>query len=182
MWKRIHRTSGSLGARVAVAAVLVTALIPLAGCNYSFRAGQGFPEHIRTIAVLPFENETTRFELTTELFTAMSGELPRQLGIRTSAPEGADAVVRGTILSYTLGAPLYRSEQGGDRAQVLQREVQIVVTVEILDIQENMILWEEQRLLGQAAYDEGVGSEEGGREEAIELLVQKIADGANSNW
>jgi len=35
---------------------------------------------------------------------------------------------------------------------------------------------------GGVTYDEGVGSEEGGREEAIELLVQKIADGANSNW
>ena len=49
------------------------ALVAGAGCNYSFTAGQGFPDHVRTIAVVPFENETARFELTTEIFTALNG-------------------------------------------------------------------------------------------------------------
>ncbi len=161
-------------------ALVLTLLV--SGCNYSFTAGQGFPDHIRTMAVVPFENETTRFDLTTELFTAMATDLPRDLGLRTASAETADALVRGTIVSYTLGAPLYRTREGADRAQVLQREVQLSVQVEILDVRENVILWEEQRLVGQAAYDEGVGTEDAGRAEAIINLVQKISDGANSNW
>jgi len=157
-------------------------VLSAAACNYSFTAGQGFPTHIETMAVLPFENRTTRFELTTELFTAMAVELPRNLGIRAGAAETADAVVRGSIITYVLGAPLYRTPEGSDRAQVLQREVQIAIHVEILDVRDNVILWEDQRLIGQAAYDEGVGTEEGGRALAIENLVQKVVDGANSNW
>lgn len=163
-------------------AVTVVAAMASPGCNYSFSAGQGFPDHVRTIAVVPFENETARFELTTEIFTALQAELPRALGIRIGAESSADAVVRGTIISYTLGAPLYRTPEGTDRAQVLQREVQIAVRVEILDVRDNVILWEDQRLVGQAAYTEGVDSEESGREEAIELLVQRVVDGAQSNW
>ena len=47
------------GIRLAsLIAVLVGALGATA-CNYSFRAGAGFPEHIRTVAILSFENETT---------------------------------------------------------------------------------------------------------------------------
>jgi hypothetical protein len=163
-------------------ALVLAASSAAAGCNYSFSAGQGFPEHVRTIAVVPFENETARFELTTEIFTALQSELPRALGIRIGAEASADAIVRGTIMSYTLGAPLYRTPEGTDRAEVLQREVQISVQVEILDVRDNVILWEDQRLVGQAAYTEGVEDEETGRTEAIELLVQRVIDGAQSNW
>lgn len=192
MWSPIRLTSGhpvaerasSSAGRVPRVLTVLTALaaVTATGCNYSFSAGQGFPEHVNTIAVIPFENETARFDLTTEIFTALQSELPRALGIRVGAEETADAVVRGTIISYTLGAPLYRTSEGADRAQVLQREVQISVQVEILDVQENMILWENQRLVGQAAYIEGVESEELGRALAIELLVQSVVDGAQSNW
>jgi hypothetical protein len=161
---------------------VLAASLASSGCNYSFSAGQGFPDHVRTIAVVPFENETARFELTTEIFTALQSELPRALGIRIGAEASADAVVRGTIMSYTLGAPLYRTPEGTDRAEVLQREVQISVQVEILDVRDNVILWEDQRLVGQAAYTEGVEDEETGRTQAIELLVQRVIDGAQSNW
>lgn len=160
---------------------LCAVILVAGGCNYSLRGGS-FPEHIRTIAVLPFENETTRLELSQELFDAMSQELPRALGVRTAAPENADAVVQGTITSYNLATPNYRAGAGGDRAEVLQRQVTIGVSVEIIDRVENVILFENSALRGEGQYLERSQTEDDGKREAIEIMVQRIVDGAQSNW
>lgn len=165
----------------AVAAATVLAMAA-GGCNYSFRAGGGFPEHIRTVAILPFENETTRFELTQEVHDQLLRELPRALGIRNAGEENADAIVRGTIRNYSLDAPLYRAGAEQSRTEVLQRSVRIVVTVQIIDRQENVILWESRSLSAEGQYLEATEQEDTGREEAISLLVQRIVDGAQSNW
>jgi len=158
--------------------------LPLAGtaCNYSFRAGSFPPEHINSVAVLPFENETDRFELTQEVHQVLLQDLPRALGVRNAAEDNADAVVRGTIRRYELTAPLYRTTEDESRAAVVQREVALGVQVEIVDLIENVILWESTNLLVRGQYLEHSETEEIGRTEAIELLVQRIIDGAQSNW
>lgn len=157
-------------------AVLATA------CNYSFRAGAGFPESIETVAVLPFENETNRFELTDEVHQQLLRELPRALGVQPAGEDVADAVVRGSITRYDLSAPNYRPSEGGERAEVLQREVRIGVAVQIVDLQRGLILWENSNLSANGQYLEESETEQVARTEAIELLVQSIVDGAQSNW
>ncbi len=165
------------------AGALVLAVVCLAtGCNYSFRAGAGFPDYIETVAILPFENETDRFELTDEVHRQLLRELPRALGVQPAGEDVADAVVRGVITRYDLSAPNYRPAEGGGRAEVLQREVRIGVEVQIVDLQENLILWEDRGMSANGQYLEASGTEEEGRTEAIELLVQEIVDGAQSNW
>ena len=162
---------------IALALLVVT----LSGC-YSFRAGSFPPEHINTIAVLPFDNETTRFELSGELYDEVLRNVPRALGMRTAGEDIADAVVRGSITRYEVVAPNYRAGAEGQAAQVLQRQVNIVVSVEIIDLVENVILWEDRSVSAQGTFLEASETEEVGRIEAIELLVQKIVDGAQSNW
>ena len=162
-------------------AALLAALL-VSGCMYSFRAGSFPPEHIRTIAIEPFENEATRFELSAELYDQLLRNLPGALGIRTAGADIADAIVRGSILRYDIAAPNYRAAgAGGEPATVLQRQVSLSVRVEIVDLVENTILWESSNVVAQGEFSEGA-PEEGGRQEAIELLVQKIVDGAQSNW
>ncbi len=152
----------------------------MVGCNYSFRSGS-FPDHIRTIAIVPFDNDTNRFELTQEIHEQLLRELPRSLGVTNAGEDVADAVVQGRISRYDLTAPLFRPGQQDDRVDVLQRQVNIRVQVELIDLVENVILWDDQGLSTQGQYLEGE-SEEVGRQEAIELLVQRIVDGAQSNW
>ncbi|MEJ2204886.1 MAG: LptE family protein [Gemmatimonadota bacterium] len=164
--------------RVLVCAAVVTT----AGCMYSFRAGSFPPEHIKTIAIQPFDNETTRFELSGEVYDQLLRNLPRALGIRTAGEEVADAVVRGTIVRYDVRAPNYRAGAEGQPAEVLQRQVTLSVQVEIVDLVENVILWEERSVQAEGQFLEASETEEVGRAEAIELLVQKIVDGAQSNW
>ena len=167
---------------VCLLAVSAAAVLSLAGCMYSFTAGAGFPEHIRTIAVVPFENETNRFELTQEVHEALLRQLPRSLGLTTAGEGTADAVVTGTIQRYELTAPLYRRGQQAESVQVLQREVILVVGVEVLDRENYTILWDQQQLRVVGQYLDASETEDVGRTEAIELLVQEIVDGAQSNW
>ncbi len=198
MWMSSHRISGTRAVRrrngpflslrflcpsnvVAAASVVATAL-GAGGCNYSFSAGAGFPEHVRTLAVIPFENETNRFELTQEVHQALLRQLPRSLGLTQGGEESADAVVSGSIRSYELTAPLYQRGAQTESVQVLQREVVLVVSVEILDRAENVILWDQSQLRVRGQYLDASETEDVGRNEAIELLVQEIVDGAQSNW
>ena len=64
---------------------------------------------------------------------------------------------------------------------VLQRQVSIRVEVELIDLVEDVILWDDLGLSTQGQYLEGE-PEEIGRIEAIELIAQRIVDGAQSNW
>jgi hypothetical protein len=177
-----RRTAGNGGRCVrARAAAVVLLTVALSGCNYSFRAGSFPPPHIRTIAIEPFDNETARFELTGELYDQLLRRLPGALGIRTAGADVADAIVRGRITRYDVVAPNYRAGQPGAAAQVLQRQVNISVSVEIVDLIENVILWQSSGVTGRGEYPEG-SPEENGRLRAIELLVQEIVDGAQSNW
>jgi hypothetical protein len=159
-------------------------LIPLllSGCLYSFKAGSFPPPYIKTIAIEPFDNETTRFELTGELYDQLLKRLPSSLGIRTAGADVADAVVKGTIVRYDVAAPNYRASAAGQPAQVLQRQVTISVKVQIIDQVNNVVLWEDTGVAGQGQFADATETEDVGRTQAINTLVQKIVDGAQSNW
>ena len=157
------------------------AVILVAGCNYSFRGGS-FPDHIRTLAILPFENETGLFEITQEIHQFLLREVPRGLGVNQGAEENADAILRGTIRRYSLETPLYRAGAAGANPEVLQRQVTIGLQVELIDVVNNEILWEDGGLTGQGQFLEASETEEVAREEAIERIAQAIVDGAQSTW
>ena len=108
---------------------LLLLAVTMLACNYSFQAGSFPPPHVQSIAVLPFDNETNRFELPGELYDQLVRNLPSALGIRTAGEEVADAVVRGSIRTYEVRAPNYRAAIQGQPAEVLQRQVNIVVSV-----------------------------------------------------
>lgn len=151
-------------------------------CSYSFRAGSFPPPHVETIAVLPFDNETTRFELTGELHELLVRNLPAALGIRPAGEAIADAVVRGSISGYNVAAGNYSASGASGGARVNQRTVSISVSVQIVDLVENTILWEQNGLRSDGYFLDASENEDVGRAEAMDLLVQKIVDGAQSNW
>ena len=159
-------------------------LVLSSGCMYSFRAGAGFPDYVKTVAILPFDigPNVTRPELTDEVFQALLQEFPRSQGLQPAGEDVADAVVRGTITRYTLTTPSYRPGAAGEVPTVLQRQVMISVEVQIINLVDNVILWESSNISVQGEYSEENETEEVGRALAIELLIQQIVDGAQSNW
>ncbi len=93
-----------------VAVLGFVAILAAGGCNYGFRSGS-FPDHIRTVAILPFENDTNRFELTQEVHEELLRTLPSALGVTNAGEDVADAVVQGRIVRYDLTTPLFRAGQ-----------------------------------------------------------------------
>ena len=163
-------------------ASLLGSLLLFGSCVYSFQAGAGFPDYVRTVAVLPFENNTNRLELTDEIFQALLRDFPRSQGLQPAGEDVADAIVQGTITRYDLSTPSYRPGAPGQTPQVLQRQVSLVVEVQIINQVDNEILWESRSVSVQGEYLEETETEEVGRALAIELLVQRVIDGAQSNW
>ena len=161
--------------------LVIFAPLLLSGCLYSFKAGSFPPPYIKTVAIEPFDNETTRFELTGELYDQLLKRLPSALGIRTAGADVADAVVKGTIVRYDVAAPNYRATASG-QPEVLQRQVTISVKVQIIDQVNNVVLWEDTGVAAQGQFADATQTEDVGRTEAIKNLVQKIVDGAQSNW
>lgn len=148
------------------------------GVHYGFSEG-AFPPNIHTMAVLPFENQTSTSELQSELFDTMRHELQRRLGVRDAPEERADALVRGTIVSYDVDVPVAFSADPR-QAVSARRRLQITIDVEILDQTTGKTLWQRRGLRAEGEYAERAEAE--GRKQAINKIVTDIIEGAQSQW
>jgi hypothetical protein len=160
--------------------LLFLVLFAVAGCvpRYGF-AGGGLPSHIRTLATLPFDNETPNPDLQKELFDVMHRELQRRLGVRDAPQERADALARGVIRTYDADVPIAYSANPV-QALTSRRKLQITLDVQIIDQTNGKTLWERKALREEGEYaerDEAVG-----RREAIRKIVNDIVEGAQSQW
>ncbi len=158
--------------------VLASGLVTLSACFYGF-AGGGLPSHIRTVAILPFDNQTPEPSLTQEVSEAIRKAMENRLGLRLAAEATADAVVRGSITRYVADIPLSFQATGGN-VNVTRRRVQLSLRVEIFDQLEQRVLWERAGIRVDGEYEPP--NEEKGREVALEKLVDDIVDGAQSQW
>ena len=146
--------------------------------RYGF-AGGGLPSHIRTVAILPFENETPTAELQRELFDAMRKDFQPRLGVRDAPEERADALVRGIIRIYDVDVPAaYAANQR--QATASRRRLQLVLDVEIIDQTTGKTIFERKGLRAEGEYAER--DEAGGRREAIKRIVNDMVEGAQSQW
>ena len=169
-WRRAR----GVALRVAVALLVV-------GCRfspYSF-AGGGLPSNIRTIAVLPFDNETPVPELQRELFESMRRELQGRLNLRDASETRADAIVRGVIVRYDADVPIAFSSNP-QQVTNARRQLQLVVDVSIVEQSTGRTLLEKKGLTTRGEYAER--NEAQGRREAIQKVITDIIEGAQSQW
>ena len=86
----------------------------VSGCGYRV-AGRGLrmPANIKTIAVVAFENQTTRYRIEQRLTQAVVREFLARTGYRiVSDPAGADAVLRGQVTGIETAAVLFDASTG----------------------------------------------------------------------
>jgi Lipopolysaccharide-assembly len=161
-------------------ALSLAVLLAVAGScvRYGF-AGGGLPSHIRTMAVLPFENETASPELQRELFELLRRDLRGRLGVREGPESTADAIVRGTIKTYDVDIPVGFSADP-QQAVTARRKLQVTIDIEIVDQSNNRILWERRGLRAEGEYAERTEAE--GRRAALQKIVNDIVEGAQSQW
>jgi hypothetical protein len=166
-----------------VADTLVIVLLALtASCNYRLSGGGGMPADIKTVYIQPFKNNTPQFELDQQLFNKLGEKLPRALGVRQAGEEAADAWVTGEITRYEDVAQNYRPGDQTTRVQVELHQVQITVSVRLVNRKTNTILWESQSLTGRGEYNPSSEQDVPARGKALDHILQQIIDGAQSQW
>jgi len=153
--------------------VALTACIP-----YGFTGG-GLPSHIRTVAIVPFENQTATPELPRELSDALRTRLHDRLGLRDASEAKANAIVRGTVQRYEIDIPIGYSA-GNRQATTAKRLLQLVVDIEMIDQVTGKTLWQRKGLLAEGQYEERGEAE--GRKQAIDRIVNDVIEGAQSQW
>ncbi|HVS61818.1 MAG TPA: DUF4136 domain-containing protein [Gemmatimonadaceae bacterium] len=153
--------------------LLLTACIP-----YGFTGG-GLPSHIRTVAIVPFDNQTATPELPRELTDALRTRLHDRLGLRDASEAKANAIVRGTIQRYEIDIPIGYSANN-KQATTASRMLQLVVDIEMIDQVTGKTLWQRKGLLAEGQYQER--GEATGRKLAIDRIVNDVIEGAQSQW
>lgn len=150
-------------------------------CNYGLQGGGGFPAEIRTVYIAPLGNETVAFDVDDQIYEVMRVQLPRALGLSLAGEGAADAIVRGRVTRYEDAAQNYRAGEPGS-IDVLQHQVQITTSIQIIDVREAVILYEQTAVSGRGVYNPASQTAEFANTQAIEALIQQIINGAQSQW
>jgi hypothetical protein len=168
-------------ARLAAAAALAMAGVVGGACRYSpYKfAGGGLPRNVRSIAILPFDNQTAVPDLQRQIFEAMRRTLQSRLNLRDASEARADAIVRGSIVKYDADVPIGFSADPRAANQA-RRQLQLVIDVTIIEQASGRTLWERSGLTAKGEYAER--NELDGRRQAIEELLNDIVEGAQSQW
>jgi Lipopolysaccharide-assembly len=183
MWQRFPMTPGLRRARKAALPALAALWLAAAGgCMYRLTGG-GLPANIRTVFVESFENTTPYEVLRGEVQQRLRTELPRNLGVRLATQQNADAIVRGTLRGYdeqvVNTAP--NTEQG--RIVREQTRIQITFDAQIYDVKEDKVIWQGSGLTAIGLYSPDRGeSVDVGRNRALDDFIQKVVQGAQSQW
>lgn len=174
------KTPGVRRARNAAGALLLLSL--LAGCMYGF-VGGGLPSNIRRVYIQPFDNETPYQTLTSDLLREMQERLPGSLGVRLASEQTADAYVRGTIRSAEEQTTNFDPQPDATgRISRLEARVQISFDAEIYDVRNDQVLWRGNGITAIGNFEPGREDVDDGRRKALMQVVQKLIEGAQSQW
>jgi len=157
----------------SLALALLTACIP-----YGFTGG-GLPSHIRTVAIIPFDNQTATSDLPRQLADTLRARLHNRLGLRDATEAKANAIVRGPTQRYETDIPIGYSASN-KQTTTARRMLQLVVDIEMIDQVTGKTLWQRKGLLAEGQYEEG--GEVTGRLQAMDIIVNNLIEGAQSQW
>lgn len=174
-------TSGSV--RRLILALCLTLGVPLAmACRgvlgYGF-AGGGLPPHVKTVAVIPFDNRTPEPNLVQLLNDQLVRAFESRLGLRVAPEARANAVVRGTITRFDPDVPVAYSADPL-RSTTARRRLVVSVDIEVVDQVTGEVLWRRQGLTQEGEY--GEGEAEAGLRQSIARIVNDVVEGVQSQW
>jgi hypothetical protein len=139
-------------------------LIGLSCCGYSTRAL--LPGSIRTVAILPIENQTLKPGLELQLTDSLARGFQKDGNLRLADPERADLVLRCQVTGFRKDPQTYVSGQ-----EVSTWQVGLSAQCEVKQSSRDAKLWS-GGVSVSASYD-AVGQTE---EQGIEAAVGKLAD------
>ncbi len=132
---------------------------------------------IKSLAIPLFENQTTESGLREDLTDRLSQVFVDDNTLRV-VPEGrADAILRGSVISYSREAYTYSEAE-----VVSEYIVRIGINVEFAEKKSGEIIWEEKNMSNWGTYDSATQSEDDGKEMAIGKLVEDILNKTVKGW
>ena len=135
----------------------------------------GLPARIKTIAIPAFQNEAIKYRAETRFTEAVANEIIRRgRGLRVQAdPEGADAVIDGSIKSFAFSGVLLDS-----RGRTRVFEVTVVAAVTVRDQTENRVLYDNQNYVFRGEFEFSADPRTFFNEEdpAVERLARSFAE------
>ena len=147
--------------------LIVCAALAFTGCWYSF-SEKAYPQ-IKTIGVIPFENETAEYELASQATDLLTQKLLSSSSYRLSAATEADGVISGRITIYERKVNTYDQSENP-----IDYIVRIRARVTFAERAASKTLWESDfEGIATFATDD---DEAQARQNATELLVQRIYD------
>jgi len=144
-----------------------------ASCGYSLQGtSSALPESIRIIALLPFENHTTR----PEIEQRVTEETARQLASRgryrvVTDRSGADALLEGAIIGFRTNPVQFNDEGRASRVETV-----VSIQASLRDLSNDEILWSQSGLLFRSQWD--VPATEAGFFDEETVALEEIARGA----
>ena len=125
-------------------------LAGLLGCGYGLVGRTTvLPESIQSIAVLPFENRTTRPEIEQRVTEAVAAELARRKGYRVVTESSAgDAVLEGAVTRYETRVVQFTT---AGRATRIEAEVTLQATLR--ERANDQVLWSQSGLIFTEQFD-----------------------------
>ncbi len=147
----------------------------MSSCGYTL-VGQGnLPDHIKTIAIPVFKNETLEEGVEISLTNAAIDEFVKGGRMKLVSRERADALLIGVVKSYkNKEAVTY-----DDRNRVSSYKVTVTVDVTLRDLIDDTVLWEEAGLAENADYaggdDVGLTEEKENERNALQTLAEDMA-------
>ena len=150
----------------------------LSGCGYTL-VGQGnLPEHINTIAIPVFQNETLQEGIEETLTNAVIQEFVKGGKVKLVSETKADAILSGTIRTYK-NKEAVEFENEDDKTDATSYKLPITIDVELKDLVEDAVLWETEGLSENADYEGGsqisATEEEDNEKEALEDISKELA-------
>jgi hypothetical protein len=125
-----------------------------AGCGYTL-AGRGsfLPAYIKTIGVPTFSNHSPVFNLETILTQKVRGEFIGR-GKYQILPQdtGVDAVLTGDVVAVAVAPASFNAQQLASRYTIT-----IVANMQLRDLRENKVLWENPGLVFRQDYENTSG-------------------------
>ncbi len=103
-----------------------------------------------------------------------------RLGAQPGSQDNADAIIRTNITNYSDQAVSLQGRQSVG-AKVFQRRVTISASVQIVDLHKNRTIWS-STVSGTGEYAPDQESDQQAIKLALDNLIQKVVDGAQSQW
>lgn len=119
----------------------------LSGCGYGFSSSV-LPGHIKTVAIPLMENRSARGGLDAALADSLVEAFIRNHTLSVVPEKNADSALEGAILEYR------REPFSVDANENVQEyKVEIFVAAHFVDLRNNKVLWEEERISQWATYN-----------------------------